>query len=257
MIGPLSYIGGKNRLASRILALLPDHQTYVEPFSGGAQVFFHKPPSKVEVLNDLDFDIVNFLRVCQWHHTELVRHLRYLVVSRRWYGLLAASDPETLTDIQRAARFFYLQKNSFGGKVTGRNYHYAAVSHTNYNPARIPHILERAHQRLERVQIESLPYDQVLSKYDRPTTVFYLDPPYYGRTLYNFNFTPEDFVRLANHLERLQGKFLLSLNDCPEVRTIFRPFLIEPIDLAYSAQQKRGERYHELLISNYPLPVSP
>jgi site-specific DNA-adenine methylase len=64
MVGPLCYIGGKNRLATKIISMLPEHITYVEPFAGGAQVLFHKPPSNVEVLNDLDFDIVNFFRVC-------------------------------------------------------------------------------------------------------------------------------------------------------------------------------------------------
>ena len=88
MIGPLAYIGGKNRLANQIIALLPEHTTYVEPFAGGAQVFFHKQPSKVEVLNDLDFEIVNFFRVCQHHYEELVRHLQYCLISRRWYQLV-------------------------------------------------------------------------------------------------------------------------------------------------------------------------
>src|SRR6266478_2787679 len=83
MIGPLPYVGGKNRLATKIISLLPEHTTYVEPFAGGAQVLFHKPPSHVEVLNDLDFDIVNFFRVCQWHYEELVRHLRFGLVSRK------------------------------------------------------------------------------------------------------------------------------------------------------------------------------
>src|SRR5437773_12135675 len=102
MIGPISYIGGKNRLANRIISLLPEHTTYVEPFAGGAQVFFHKQPSKVEVLNDLNGDIVNFFRICQWHHEELLRYLKYCVMSRRLYETLAVSNPETLTDVQRA-----------------------------------------------------------------------------------------------------------------------------------------------------------
>src|SRR5215475_6718489 len=111
MRGPLAYIGGKNRLARTLIALFPKHTTYVEPFAGGAQVFFHKPPSEVEVLNDLDGEIVNFFRICQWHHEELIRQLRYCLASRKLYELLARSDPVTLTDVQRAARFFYLQKN--------------------------------------------------------------------------------------------------------------------------------------------------
>src|ERR1035438_10716103 len=77
MVGPLAYIGGKNRLAAKIISLLPEHTAYVEPFAGGAQVFFHKRPSEVEVLNDLDGEIVNLLRVCQWHHSELIRYLKY------------------------------------------------------------------------------------------------------------------------------------------------------------------------------------
>src|SRR5579862_1153210 len=123
MIGPVPYIGGKNRLAAKIISILPEHTTYVEPFAGGAQVFFHKEPSKVEVLNDLDFEIVNFFRVCKHHYDELIRHLHYCLISRKWYELFSASNPESLTDIQRASRFFYLQKNSFGGLILKQHYH--------------------------------------------------------------------------------------------------------------------------------------
>src|SRR5207253_9833203 len=122
MIGPLSYIGGKRSLAKRVIALFPKHTTYVEAFAGGAQVFFHKQPSKVEVLNDLDGEIVNFFRVCQSHHQELVRYVHFVVVSRKWYEILAKTPTQGLTDVQRAARFFYLQKNSFGGLVVRQNY---------------------------------------------------------------------------------------------------------------------------------------
>jgi DNA adenine methylase len=99
MYGPFSYIGGKRALANRIIALFPEHKTYVEPFAGGAQVFFRKEPSKVEVLNDLDREIVNFYRICQSHFEELVRYLRFTVVSRAWFDLLNESDPAKLTDI--------------------------------------------------------------------------------------------------------------------------------------------------------------
>ena len=156
MIGPLAYIGGKNRLAKQIIARLPEHTTYVEPFAGGAQVFFHKEPSKVEVLNDLDFEIINFFRVCQHHYEEFVRYLNYCLISRRWYNLLAAENPESLTDIQRAGRFYYLQKNSFGGLVLKQHYHYGVIQRPNYNPKRIPEIIEAAHHRLQGVQVESL-----------------------------------------------------------------------------------------------------
>jgi DNA adenine methylase len=251
MVGPLPYIGGKNRLAKKIISMLPEHTTYVEAFAGGAQVLFHKPPSNVEVLNDLDFDIVNFYRVCQWHYQEFVRYLRFSLASRKLHELHVKSDPVTLTDIQRAGRFFYLQKNSFGGLILKQKFHYGISQPSNYNPNRIPEIIERTHQRLARVQIESLPYEQVLDKYDRPTTFFYLDPPYWGPKLYRFNFTDDDFVALAQRLAQLKGKFILSLNDRPEVRETFKEFRIAREEITYTAQAKPGKRYGELLITNY------
>src|SRR5713226_1759072 len=232
MIGPLPYIGGKNRLATKIISLLPEHTTYVEPFAGGAQVFFHKLPSDVEVLNDLDFDIVNFFRVCQWHYEELVRYLRYCLISRKLHELHVKTDPATLTDIQRAGRFFYLQKNSFGGLILKQKFHYGVTQPSNYNLERIPQIIEQTHQRLARVQIESLPYEQVLKRYDRPTTLFYLDPPYWERKLYKFNFTKSQFIDLEQRLRTLKGKFILSLDDRPEVRKLFAKFPMRRVDLA-------------------------
>lgn len=251
MIGPIPYIGGKNRLAAQIIALFPDHTTYVEAFAGGAQVFFRKEPSKVEVLNDLDHEIVNFYRVCQSHYEELVRYLRFTIASRIWFAILKATDPVTLTDIQRAARFLYLQKNAFGGLIVKQNFHYGVTKQSNFNPPRIPKIIEDAHNRLANVQLESLPYEQVLEKYDRPTTLFYLDPPYWDRKLYKFNFKEGDFLALEQRLGRLAGRFILSLDDHPNVREIFGSFHMQRTEIHYTAQQKSGQRYGELLIMNY------
>lgn len=253
MTGPLPYIGGKNRLASKIIALLPEHRTYVEPFAGGAQVLFHKQPSQVEVLNDLDTEIVNFFRICQWHFEELVRYLNYCLASRRLFEILAVTNPATLTDIQRAGRFFYLQKNAFGGLVVKQHFHYGIADSPNYNPRRTPEIIRKAYERLQRVQIECLPYQEILTRYDRPTTCFYLDPPYWGRKLYRHNFSTEDFIELERRLHGLKGRFLLSLDDHREVRKLFGNWFFHALDIAYTAQRKSGKRYPELLIANYPL----
>jgi len=254
MVGPLCYIGGKNRLAKKIISLLPEHTTYVEPFAGGAQVLFHKTPSEVEVLNDLDFEIVNFFRVCQWHFEELIRYLRYSLASRKLHELHVKTDPATLTDIQRAGRFFYLQKNSFGGLIVRQSFHYGVTHTSNFNPARIPEIIQQTHERLARVQIESLPYEQILKRYDRPTTVFYLDPPYWQRKLYRHNFTEKDFEELNRRLQELRGKFILSLDDHPEVRRIFKTWRLLPVELTYTALRKTGKLFAELLITNFEPP---
>src|SRR5689334_14700622 len=219
MSGPLSYIGGKNRLANEIIGTFPKHTTYVEAFAGGAQVFFHKSPSKVEVLNDLDGEIVNFFRVCQAHYEELLRYLRFTLVSRKYFDLLRALDPTTLTDIQRAARYLYLLKNSFASLIRHPAFHWHVVQPPGFNPERHPELLQNTHKRLERVQIDCLPYEVVLRNYDRPSTLFFLDPPYFGRKLYRYNFEESDFQKLAEQLRDIKGKFVLTLNDVPEVRT--------------------------------------
>ncbi|MGA2434703.1 MAG: DNA adenine methylase [Bryobacteraceae bacterium] len=251
MIGPLPYIGGKNRLAKQIIALLPEHLTYVEAFAGGAQVFFHKQPSEVEILNDLDGEVINFFRVCQWHYEELVRYLRFCPPSRKLFELVSATAPQTLTDVQRAARFFYLQKNAFGGLIVKRAFHYGVTQRQNYTLDRIPEALEQAHRRLQRVQLESLPYEKILEKYDRTTTLFYLDPPYWQRKLYKFNFRDEDFEQLNQRLQGLKGRFVLSLDDHPEIRRIFRAWRIQRAAIHYTAQRKAGKRFGELLIMNF------
>jgi DNA adenine methylase len=254
MVGPLSYLGGKNRIAQKIIPLIPEHTTYIEPFCGGAQVFFHKHPSRVEILNDLDEEVFNFFRVCQLHEHELVRYLQFCTASRRWFELFQKQDPKTLSDIQRAARFFYLQKTCYGGLIRRQHFKIGVEHGSNYNPHRIPMVLHLAHERLLNVQLECLPYQEILRKYDRPFVFFYLDPPYFGLPHYKFNFTDKDYIELAGLLKNLKGRFLLSLNDRPEVRKIFSCFEIRDLRFAYSSQRKAGKIFREVLIANFNLP---
>lgn len=251
MAGLFSYIGGKNRLANGIIEILPKHTTYVEAFAGGAQVFFRKEPSKIEVLNDLDGEIVNLYRVCQQHYEELLRYFRFVLVSRKWFGLLKSSDPESLTDIQRAARYLYILRNCFASLVRNPVYHRNVVQPPSFNLTGLPELIENAHKRLERVQLECAPYEEVLRRFDRPTTLFYLDPPYYGRKLYRHNLDEADFATLADQLGKLKGTFVVSLNDVPEVRELFRDFYIQGVELHYTSQKAAGRRYKEVIITNF------
>jgi DNA adenine methylase len=251
MKGPLSYVGGKNRIAAQIISLFPAHSTYVEAFAGGAQVFFRKERSSVEVINDLDGELVNFYRICQNHYQELIRSLNFTLLSREWYSLLVKTPPEVLTDIQRAGRYFIIQKYSFGGMVARHNFAIHVAHAPSFSPKRIPEMIGQSYKRLQDVQIENLPVEQVIERYDRPNTFFYLDPPYHGVKLYKHNFADADFVRLKDRLRTLKGKFLLSINDDPFIRTLFADFKIEEVKLFYSLQRHAGRRYTELLIRNY------
>src|SRR4029077_3138670 len=166
-------------------------------------------------------DVINFLRICQVHYEELIRYLRYCVVSRRWFELFEKMIPETLTDVQRAARFFFLQKTCYGGLIVRRSFVASVQDGSNYNPESLPQLLRKTHERLLHVQLECLPYQEILRKYDRDYTFFYLDPPYFDRPHYKFNFEEKDYRELADRLKKLKGKFLLSINDVPAIRRIF------------------------------------
>lgn len=142
------WMGGKRRMAKHILPEFPEHECYVEPFCGGAAIFFMKEPSKVEVINDFDGEVVNLYRVVAHHLEELVRHFKWSLVSRKMFEWANMQIPQTLTDIQRAARFFYLQQLCFGAKPTGRTFGVRATTPPTLNLLRLEEKLSEAHLRL-------------------------------------------------------------------------------------------------------------
>ncbi|MBN9369016.1 MAG: DNA adenine methylase [Comamonadaceae bacterium] len=253
MKSPLAWLGGKSRLADRIIERMPDHQTYCEVFAGAAWVLFKKPESKVEIINDINADLTNLYRCVKHHLGELVAQFRWMLVSRDEFDRFLKTPADTLTDIQRAARFFYLAKSSFGARIVRPTYGISATGAPRLNLLRIEEDLSEAHLRLARVFIENKPYDQVIQRFDKPGTLFYMDPPYwdcesdYGEGL----FSREDFGRLAGLLDGLKGRFILSLNDTPGVRETFANFHIEAVKTRYSISGAKKQEAAEVLISNF------
>lgn len=247
------WIGGKRRLAPHILPLFPAHECYVEPFCGAAALFFLKAPSKVEVLNDINGELVNLYRVVQNHLDEFVRHFRWALTSREVYGWLQATPPVTLTDIQRAARFFYLQKLAFGGKVEGQTFGTSTTSPNALNLLRMEEELSAAHLRLHRVSIERLPWEDCVARYDRPGTLFYLDPPYWATEGYGVDFGLEQYDRMADRLRGMAGKALVSVNDIPEMRQAFKGLTMKRLSIRYTVGAATSTRKPkgELLIRNF------
>ena len=174
----IPWIGGKRRLAKTILPLFPDHECYVEPFCGAGALFFLKEPSQTEVINDINSELVNLYRVVQHHLEEFIRQFKWALVSRELFKWLQETPTQILTDIQRAARFYYLQKLAFGGKVESQTFGTSTTCAPKLNLLRIEEDLSAAHLRLARTLIEHLDWQRCIIKYDRPFTLFYLDPPY-------------------------------------------------------------------------------
>lgn len=219
----IPWPGGKRRMLKHLLPLLSEkpHTCYVEPFVGGAAVLFARPPAKVEVINDIDGDLVRLYRVIQHHLDEFVRQFRWSLSSREMFRWAQLQNTETLTDIQRAARFFYLQKLTFGAKVQGRSFGVSTTSPARLSTLRLEQDLSDAHLRLDRVTIEHLPWHACVERYDRPDTLFLLDPPYWQTEGYSTPFPWEEYERMASLLRHLKGHAILTINDHPDIRALF------------------------------------
>ncbi|HHT2168453.1 TPA: DNA adenine methylase [Escherichia coli] len=246
------WIGGKRRLAKHILPLFPAHTCYVEPFCGAAALYFLKTTSKTEVINDINGELVNLYRVVKHHLEEFVRQFKWALVSRQIYKWLQDTPEETLTDIQRAARFYYLQKQAFGGKVADHSFGTSTTSAPRFNLLRIEEELSMAHLRLSRTLIEHLDWHQCIERYDRPHTLFYCDPPYWGTEGYGVEFGLENYDHMADLARRIKGKMIISVNDIPEMRQVFNGLNMQSVDISYNLKVTgKPSPKKELVICNF------
>ncbi|CAN7256223.1 DNA adenine methylase [Brucella pseudogrignonensis] len=252
---PAAYIGGKRQLSRRICEEISKvkHSIYAEPFVGMGGVFFRRTSApRAEFINDRSGDVVNLFRILQRHYPQLMDTLRFQITSRRDFDRLKASDPATLTDLERAARFLYLQRLTFGGKVAGRSFGVDRSRSSRFNLTTLAPLLQDVHERLASVVIENLDWSAFIDRYDRSETLFYLDPPYWGTEDYYGKelFSRDQYEVMAQRLSDIRGRFILSINDVPEIRSIFSGFRIESVSLTYTAAGGAGKEAKEILISN-------
>ncbi|KHA80763.1 restriction endonuclease subunit M [Janthinobacterium lividum] len=229
----IPWIGGKRRLADRIIPQFPPHTCYVEVFAGGAALYFMRPPAEVEVLNDVNGELINLYRVVKNHLEEFVRQFKWALSSREVFKWLQDTPPHTLTDLQRAARFFYLQQHAFGGKVDGQTWGTGTTA-PPLNLLRIEENLSAAHLRLSGAYIENLDWYKCMERYDRPHTLFYLDPPYWETAGYGVEFEFAQYEKMAELMARLKGKAILSLNDHPDIRRVFARFQMDTTGIQHN-----------------------
>lgn len=246
------WIGGKRRLAKHLLPLFPDHKCYVEPFCGAAAIFMMKEPSKAEVINDINGDLVNLYRVVKHHLEELYKQFKWLLVSRENFELLQQTPPEVLTDIQRAARFLYLQKLAFGGKVDKQTFGTATLARPRFNLLTIEQDLADAHLRLSQTTIEHLPWLECSQRYDREHTLFYLDPPYWDTVGYGVEFDWEQYEAIRDFMRRAKGQVVLSINDHPDIMELFSEFRRVEVDHTYTVGgNQKQKKVTELIYCNW------
>jgi len=249
------YIGGKRVLSKAIIRKINaiDHDGYAEPFVGMGGIFLRRTMQpRMEAINDISGDVANLFRILQRHYPQFMETLRFQITSRREYERLVRVDPTTLTDLERAARFLYLQRLAFGGKVSGRNFGVVKSGGARFNLLKLAPLLEDIHERLAGVVIECLPWRAFMERYDRPGMLFYLDPPYYGNE-HDYGvgaFGRGEFAEMAGMLKGLQGAFIVSLNAVQGIFETFRDFTIEEVDCTYTIAGKgRGKQVREVIIS--------
>ena len=255
------YIGGKRNLAKRLVERIAStpHTAYAEPFVGMGGVFLKRTVSpRAEIINDWSMDVATFFRILQRHYVAFMDMLRYQITSRTGFERLVATDPATLTDLERAARFLYLQRIAFGGRVSSRHFGVSTTGSSRFDVTKLGPVLETIHERLSGVVIERLHWHDFITRYDRPYTLFYCDPPYYGNEQdYGKSdagkplFGRDQFALMAEVFSALKGRVILSINDTPEVREIFAGFDLQQVTTTYTlGGTHNAKKAGELIISN-------
>lgn len=246
----IPYIGGKKLLRYEILKRFPAEKPhkYIEVFGGAGWVLFAKEPvgGQQEIFNDYNSDLINLYRCIKYHAEEVQKECALMLNSReQFYAFKSQLKAEGLTDIQRASRFLYLLKISYGADkksygCTDRNVYYAV------------NMLKDVSQRLKKVTIENQSYDVLIKHYDKENVLFYLDPPYYKTEHYYGNlFSLEDHEKLRDILSKIKGKFILSYNNCPYIKELYKDFYIEEVSRNNNLKYNDNNKYEELIIRNF------
>lgn len=249
-LSPIPWSGGKAKLAKHIQPYIPEHLCWCEPFAGGLGMFFNKPESKAEVINDTHYDLINLFRVAKHHPQALQEELKLTHYSRVEFLRLKATNIETLTDIQRAAWFYLGLDMSFGSQGVKAGFGYGTKTPAKSRWTVLSDI-DRLSDRLSRVTIECLDYADCMQRYDRDTTCFFIDPPYIGGAQKQYDSWEGDQMReMAAIVPTLKGKWIITVNDSPLCREIFEGHQIIEIKRQNLIENRKGKgrMYPELLI---------
>lgn len=246
----LRWPGGKSRMLKRLLPLVPPHTCYVEPFAGGLALLLAKERSPVEVINDLNGDLIALYRCIQYHLPELLRELDHLVASRE-----ALKDFRTqpgITEIQRAARFFYRNRISFGGGGSSFGISKTAGGGVGFRSDRNADLLGSARPRLSGVVVENNSYERCLALYDSPETFFFLDPPYLDASPHAYaGWSAQDMRQFRSRVGALKGQWIVTVDDSELNRDLWSDCVVEAVQSRNGCVNHRthgGTSFGELII---------
>lgn len=261
---PLTYYGGKQTLAPIIVEMIPEHILYGEPFFGGGAVFFLKKPSKIEVINDTNAELMNFYRVAKTRFNELNDMVQLSLISRNLHhhATIVYHNPDLFDDVRRAWAIWVLCMMGFSAKLDGPfGFDKKDGSQSKRLMFKKQDFTEELMHRLEKVQIESADALYVIQSRDHEDAFFYCDPPYIGSNMGHYKgYTEEDFKALLEMLASLKGKFLLSSYPSPMLSEFIQANSWNSMkkDITVTVNKKGGnpKTKTEVLTANYPIELT-
>ncbi len=258
---PISYYGGKQKLANKIISLIPEHVLYCEPFIGGAAIFFAKDGSEIEVLNDVNKELINFYRVVQNDYVSLEKEIRITLHSRDLHRKASViyNNPDMFNEIKRAWAVWVLSSQSFSAQLDSS---WGYDKSKNTTTKKIINNRERFTEdmaiRLQNVQIECADALYIIKSRDTENSFFYCDPPYFNSDCGHYDgYSEQDFENLLISLSEIKGKFLLSSYPSTVLMRYAKAngWNMWSVEQGVSINSKSGyiKRKIEVLTANYPL----
>jgi len=256
---PIKWVGGKFKLRKKIVELIPEHSCYVEVFGGAGWILFAKEPSDVEIWNDLESELVNFYRVIKERPEDFYETFELTLVSREEFENFRYMDTSELDELERAHRFYYLIMAGWGGELHLPRLQTSVndKGHGNRLIGAMKNLrkkIQPVHERLQTVIIEHLDWKACVERYDKKGVFMYLDPPYPDN---NCNYTKnmrsiEEHKELVEWMKTAKCKFLLTNYDKPEVRELYKDFVITPVSFASGMRSGDGQRKNkEIIVTNF------
>lgn len=261
MNSPISWVGGKTRLRKHIIPLIPEHICYVEVFGGSGAVLFGKEPSKVEVYNDKLDLLVNLFNIFKTKPDDFLKELDLTLVSRTIYNQFKVNyyQLDKFSDVKKAVIVYYLLKAGYGSSLPnmgGAGFGIRTESPSRLNLNNVERDIRNTYERLKRVFIENLDFEDLINRYDKEHTVFYCDPPYIESREYIIKFDISDHERLAKKLNAIKGKFILSLNNHKLAYELYSDKNIFEVKHNYSMRKtKHNKNCKELIITNFDVDI--
>lgn len=263
---PFRYAGGKFYARKLIIEHIPDHNYYIEPFAGGASIFFAKPKVKKNWLNDIDKDLINCLVIIRDYPDELIKKLEGEKASKERHAFYK-NEFKPKTNLDKAVRWYYLNRTSYSGIMNMQNCYWGYGDKYSMRPENWPRNILRTSAKLQGVKLTTLDFEDVIAQAPKGSFLF-IDPPYFNADqdkFYACSFKKDDHFRLEKILKKYREKikFLITYDNSSEIRNLYPwvkdmherewNYTINRTDDQKNKTDKRGSRYKgkEIFIVNY------